>query len=445
MKARVLVVDDDNDVLALLRQALTNDGNEVVVAATATAMWAALEVQRPDVIVLDWRLPDGDGLELVPRLKQRYADVEVIVLTAFGTLDAALQAVKAGAFHFVCKPIEMAGFLLLIQRAFEHRQLNTHTESLQQAVSALSGGASPVFRSPAMRNLLRMVGRVAKSDAPVLITGESGTGKEVIADILHSLSDRADGAFVKVNCAALPRELLESELFGAVRGIHPDAPAEREGLLAQLQHGTMLLDEILELPLDTQSRLLRGLQASEMRAGGSRERPAIDCRIIVSTNRSIQDALAEHRLREDLYYRISAITLHLPPLRDRPEDILPLAALFLRRFAAQAGSGVREFTAAASECLQRFAWPGNVRQLENEVQRAVLVAEGELVEVHDLSIRCPGPADSGGPVTGLAAAERTAILGALRQTSGNKTAAARQLGITRQTLYNKLKQFGLEA
>jgi len=446
MKARVLLVDDDSDVLALLRESLVREAYDVAVADNAAGMRSALEARLPDVVVLDWRLPDGDGIELVRRLKQRHSEVEIIMLTAFGTLDGAVEAVKAGAFHFVSKeqPFQLEAFKLLVQRAIEHRQLSTRAETLQQAVSALSGGASPVFRSPVMKNLLRMVGRVAKSDAPVFITGESGTGKEVIADIVHSLSERAQGAFVKVNCAALPRDLIESELFGAVRGAYTGAHRDREGLFAQAEHGTILLDEISEMPLDTQSKLLRVLQGKEVRPVGSHEHAVIDCRIIASTNRSVPEALAEHKLREDLYYRISTITLHLPPLRDRPEDVLPLANSFLRRFAAQAGSNVRGFTESATDCLQRFDWPGNVRQLENEIQRAVLVAEGDFIDVQDLSIRYEPKGGNGGLVTGLAAMERAAILGALRQSGGNKAAAARQLGITRQTLYNKLRLFGIE-
>lgn len=444
MKAKVLLVDDDAAVLLLMETALARAGHDVATAANAAAMWNAIQARCPDVVVLDMRLPDADGMDLVQKLKQRYSDIEIVMLTGYGTVEAAVEAIKAGAFHFATKPIQLDSLEVLVQRALEHKQLNARVEALQQAVSTLSGGAAPVFRSPAMRNLLRVVARVAPSDAPVFITGESGSGKEVIANLVHTLSARANGPFVKVNCAALPRELIESELFGAVRGAYTGAHANREGLFAQANGGTILLDEISEMHADTQSKLLRVLQAKEVRPVGSVEHCTVDCRIIATTNRPIDQALAEQKLRQDLYYRISTITLHVPPLRDRVEDIVPLATTFLQRFASQAGSRVRGFAPSALDCLQKFNWPGNVRQLENEIQRAVLVSTGDTLELKDLSIPYEQAQASAESLTGLAAMERTAILGALRQTGGNKAAAARQLGITRQTLYNKLKQFGLD-
>jgi DNA-binding NtrC family response regulator len=444
MKPRVLLVDDDPSVLSVMDRALSHAGYDVATAANAAGMWHSIEARCPDVIVLDLRLPDANGLDLVKRLKQNHADVEIVMLTGFGTVEAAVESIKAGAFHFATKPIQLESLELLIQRAFEHKQLNTRVEALQQAVSTLSGGVAPVFRSPAMRNLLRIVARVAPSDAPVFVTGESGVGKEVIANMIHSLSERRDGPFVKVNCAALPRELIESELFGAVRGAYTGANADRQGLFHQAHGGTILLDEISEMPAETQSKLLRVLQTKEVRPVGATEHWTVDCRIIAATNRPIEQALAEQKLRQDLYYRISTITLHVPPLRERREDIVPLANSFLQRFASQANSRVRAFTPAALDCLQKFDWPGNVRQLENEVQRAVLVCTGDVIDINDLSIPYEAVGADGQPLAGLAAMEKNAILGALRQTGGNKAAAARQLGITRQTLYNKLKQFGID-
>jgi len=444
MKANILLVDDDQSVLSVMQIALSRAGHEVATATNAAGMWNAIQARCPDVVVLDLRLPDANGLDLVQNLKQRYADVEIIMLSGFGTVETAVEAIKAGAFHFATKPIQLESLQLLVQRAFEHKQLNARVEALQQAVSTLSGSIAPVFRSSQMRNLLRVVSRVAPSDAPVFVTGESGTGKEVIANLVHSLSGRANGPFVKVNCAALPRELIESELFGAMRGAYTGAHADREGLFTQAHGGTILLDEISEMPSDTQSKLLRVLQVKEVRPVGATEHSAVDCRIIATTNRPIDQALAEHKLREDLYYRISTITLHVPPLRERPDDVVPLANAFLQRFASQADSPVRAFSPAALDCLQKFQWPGNVRQIENEIQRAVLVCTGDVVDINDLSIPYEQSGALSSPLVGLAAMERTAILGALRQTGGNKAAAARQLGITRQTLYNKLKQFGLD-
>jgi len=294
-----------------------------------------------------------------------------------------------------------------------------------------------------MRNVLHLVERIASSDASVLLTGESGTGKEVIADLLHSLSARPEGPLVKVNCAALPRELIESELFGTVKGAYTGAHVDREGLFKQAQGGAIMLDEIIEMPLDTQSKLLRVLQEKEYRPVGGKTSQKADCRILATTNRKVEEAIHANRLREDLFYRISALTVHLSPLRERKEDILPLANVFLRRFAAQAGRNITGLSPEAAEALDRFDWPGNVRQLENQVQRAVLMTEGDVVQVSDLSIsRRPG-AKGDSDLRGLQALEKNAVLRALEQTGGNKAAAARELGVTRQTLYNKMKHYGL--
>ncbi len=444
MKPRVLLVDDDEAVLSVLSIALTRQDHEVATAKDAAAMWNAIAARCPDVVVMDRRLPDADGVELVEEIKLRYSGIQVIILTGHGSLDAAVNAIKAGAFHFAAKPIELDGFCLLVQRAFEHKQLAERAETLHQAVSTLGGETTPLFRSSAMRHLLRVAGRVAASEAPVFIAGESGTGKEVIANVVHSLSGRASKPFIKVSCAALIPDLIESGLSGVVTVAHTEGHAHRDSLFAQAQDGTILFDEISEIPADTQSTLLRVLQTNSARPGDSHERALAKCRIIATTNRQIDRALAEHKIREDLYYRISTVMLHVPPLRQRPEDIVPLANAFLRRFAAQAGADVRAISDAALECLRRFEWPGNVRQLENEIQRAVLVAEGDTVEVKDLSIPYEQSHNGAIPATGLAAMERTAVIGALRQTGGNKAAAARQLGITRQTLYNKLRDYGLE-
>lgn len=444
MKLKILLVDDDASVLSVIEKALSYGGYSVTTATSASAMWQAIEASHPDIIVLDMRLPDANGLDLVKQIKQKDPDIEIIMLTGFGTIETAVEATKAGAFHFATKPIQLESLESLIQRAAEHKQLSTRVEALQKAVSTLSAGTAPIFRSAAMRNLMRMVTRIAPSDAPVFITGESGAGKEVIANLVHQLSDRREGPYVKVNCAALPRELIESELFGAVRGAYTGAHTDREGLFHQAHGGTILLDEISEMPPDIQTKLLRVLQTREVRPVGALEHRTVDCRIIATTNRDIQRALAEQRLRQDLYYRISTITLHVPPLRERREDIIPLAKAFLERFASQAGSRVRGFTPAALACLEKYDWPGNVRQLENEVQRAVLVCTGDMVDLKDLSIPYEPQSGEEQPLSGLEAMERNAILGALRQTGGNKAAAARQLGITRQTLYNKLKHFGIE-
>jgi transcriptional regulator with PAS, ATPase and Fis domain len=278
-----------------------------------------------------------------------------------------------------------------------------------------------------------------------LITGESGTGKEVIAYLIHNLSPRNKGPLIKINCAALPRELIESELFGSVKGAFTGANVDREGLFRQAEGGTLLLDEISEMPIDTQSKLLRVLQEKEVRPVGGRSSYKSDCRIIAATNRQTEDAIKAGKLREDLYYRISAISVHLPPLRERREDILPLATAFLKRFDAQAGRNLSGFSPPASEALRAFDWPGNVRQLQNEIQRAVLMSEGTTINESDLSIAAQASAKANPDLTLMEAMERNAILQMLKDTGGNKLETAKRLGIGRQTLYNKIKMYGIEA
>jgi transcriptional regulator with PAS, ATPase and Fis domain len=289
------------------------------------------------------------------------------------------------------------------------------------------------------------VRRVATSDVSILITGESGTGKEVIADLLHTSSARASGPLIKINCAALPRELIESELFGSVKGAFTGAHTDREGLFRQAEGGTLLLDELSEMPIDTQSKLLRVLQEKEVRPVGGRTSYKTDCRIIAATNRKPEEAIRDGKLREDLFYRISAVSVHLPPLRERREDILPLATLFLKRFAAQANRDIAGYSPEAAERLRSFDWPGNVRQLQNEVQRAVLLCEGKMVESMDLSITAvASEAGADTSFTLLEGVERNTIVQMLKETGGNKLETAKRLGIGRQTLYNKIKAYGIE-
>jgi DNA-binding NtrC family response regulator len=437
------VVDDDDGTRELLGELLGRDTYEVVEAGNGVALRALYGRARPDVVLLDWRLPDADGIELLPELKQRWPETQVIILTGYATFDAAVDAVKHGAFHFLSKPFQPESLQLLVQRACEHKHLQERTTVLERALSTLQGRQPAVFSSPAMGAILRLVERIAGSDAPVLITGESGTGKEVVADLVHVLSPRAAEPFVKVNCAALPRELIESELFGAIKGAYTGAHADREGLFREAGSGTILLDEISEMPLDTQAKLLRVLQERSFRPVGGKTKQSVDCRVLASTNRRIDEALREGRLREDVYYRISAVTVHLPPLRERREDILPLATTFLRRFGAQAGRAINGFTEEAARVLREADWPGNVRQLENEIQRAVLFCDTSVITVGDLSIGVPADAPTGAPPTTIEAMERQMIIEALRRHQGNRTAAARELGIDASTLFRRIRSLGL--
>jgi len=450
MKSKVLVVDDDAGVRELLSTML-GDYYDVTQAESGAALRKALGDTQPDLVVLDVNLQDDNGLDLLPQMKKRWPDTEVIVLTGQATLEMALEAGRLGAYNFLTKPFEIQKLIADVKCAIDRKQQTEENTSLRRALETMSGAASPIFRSASMQQVVRTVERIAPSDATVLITGESGTGKEVISDLVHALSTRSKGRMLKINCAAIPRELIESELFGSVKGAFTGAHADRDGYFRQADGGTLFLDEISEMPIDVQSKLLRVLQDQEVRPVGSKNSYKTNCRIIAATNRKPEDAIRDGKLREDLFYRISALSVHLPPLRERRDDIMPLANAFLKRFAAQASRDVRGFKPDAIERLTAFDWPGNIRQLQNEVQRAVLLSEGDEVAAADLSIAESRASASATPApeldpsfTLLEGVERNAIILTLKETHGNKLETAKRLGIGRQTLYNKIKAYGIE-
>jgi DNA-binding NtrC family response regulator len=446
MKAKILIVDDEADIRNLLTAVLDNY-YDVAEAGSGAALQKTFSQEQPDVILLDVKLPDAHGLDLLPQIKKRWPDTEVIVLSGQGTITMAVEAGRRGAFNFLSKPFENEKLLADVKCAIERKEQTEENSTLRRALETMSGTASPIFRSAAMQEVVHTVERIAPSDVAILITGESGTGKEVIADLLHALSPRCKNRIIKINCAALPRELIESELFGSVKGAFTGAHTDREGLFRQAEGGTLFLDEISEMPIDTQSKLLRVLQDQEVRPVGGKTSYKTNCRIVAATNRNPEEAIKDGKLREDLYYRISAISVHLPPLRERRDDIMPLANAFLKRFAAQANRVIHGFAPDAMDRLTAFDWPGNIRQLQNEVQRAVLLNEGNEVVGADLSMTNvkAGPSDSGDTnFTLLEGVERNAIVQTLKETGGNKLETAKRLGIGRQTLYNKIKGYGIE-
>ena len=442
-----MVVDDAADIRELLGTVL-KDNYEVTEAKSGADLKQSFSQEQPDVVLLDLKLPDADGIDLLPQIKKQWPETEVIVLTGNATFEAAVEATKRGAYHFLNKPFDTQGLLVTVERAIEHKAQNEENSTLRKALSTVTAsGSSPVFQSSSMQNVVRTVERVAPSDVSILITGESGSGKEVIADLIHALSPRSKGKIIKINCAALPRELIESELFGSVKGAFTGAHADREGLFRQAEGGTLFLDEISEMPIDTQSKLLRVLQDQEVRPVGGKVSYKTNCRLVAATNRKTEEAIKDGKLREDLFYRISAISVHLPPLRERREDIMPLANAFLKRFVAQANRPIRGFTQEAVDRLTAFEWPGNVRQLQNEIQRAVLLCETGDIDSTDLSITSVKQETEAGQDTNftlLEGVERNAIVQMLKETGGNKLETAKRLGIGRQTLYNKIKAYGIE-
>jgi DNA-binding NtrC family response regulator len=445
MKAKIMIVEDAEGIREMVGTFLQRAEYEPLPKANAAELLASFSGEQPDVVLLDLGLPDINGMELLPKIKKQWPDTEVIILTGSGTDDKMKEAKKLGAYYFLAKPFDSEILLLLVENALEVRWKNQATDSLRQALATMCGGESPIFQSQPMKAAVRTVERVAPSDVSILITGESGTGKEVIADLIHTSSPRNKGPLIKINCAALPRELIESELFGSVKGSFTGSTGDREGLFRLAEGGTLLLDEISEMPIDTQSKLLRVLQEKEVRPVGGRTSYKTDCRILAATNRPTEEAIKAGKLREDLFYRIGAITIHLPPLRDRREDIVPLAVAFLKRFSAQSGRNISGFSDAAREALRSFDWPGNVRQLQNEIQRAVLMCEGATVEEKDLSILASAASQENPDLTLMEAMERNTILQMLKETNGNKLETAKRLGIGRQTLYNKIKMYNIEA
>lgn len=446
MRPKVLIVDDEDGLRAHLRTILQENGFDVAESANGAAVKQYLEANSSDVILLDLKLPDCDGLELLPLIRRLTPDAEIIILTGYATLESAVNAIKLGAYDYLQKPFDPKRLIRSIECALEHRFLTGQTSVLRQALLTVSSGVSPLFVSPAMKEIVKTVEKVAPTDVPVFITGESGTGKEIIADLIHALSNRVKYPFMKINCAALPRELIESELFGSVKGAYTGAIADREGIFMSAHQGTILLDEISEMPIETQSKLLRVLQDKEIRPIGGKNSYKVDVRIIAATNRRVDEAIQSGKLREDLYYRISTVTISVPPLRDRREEIIPLANLFLKRFSAQSGRTFQGFTREAQELLVSYNWPGNVRQLQNEIQRAVLIAEGPLIDSKDLltgvtmSLKTEQPTG----LTLMQTIERNAIIQALKECKGKKALAAKKLGIGRQTLYNKIKEYSIE-
>jgi DNA-binding NtrC family response regulator len=452
MKGKVLIVDNDESWRTVLKAHLEMhyDTSE---AESSAALQRAFAQEQPDVILLDVDLGDSNGLDEIPAIKKNWPDTQVIVLTgAFSDADAvsvAVEATKRGAINFFRKGASFDREKLVadIDNALERRRHNEEAVVLRRALETMSGAPSPIFQSKEMRDVVRTIERIAPSDVTVLITGESGSGKEVIADLVHAFSPRSKNRIIKINCAALPRELIESELFGSVKGAFTGAHSDREGLFRQAEGGTLFLDEISEMPVDTQSKLLRVLQDQEVRPVGGKTAYKTNCRIVAATNRRPEEAIKDGKLREDLYYRISAISVHLPPLRERREDIMPLANAFLKRFASQANRVLRGYSPAAVERLTNFDWPGNVRQLQNEVQRAVLLCEGDQIEAQDLSVAKSRSVEEDTQDTNftlLEGVERNAIVQMLKETGGNKLETAKRLGIGRQTLYNKIKAYGID-
>jgi two-component system response regulator HydG len=450
MSAKVLVIDDDRAMCETLEAVLTGHGNSVSWRTRADEAQALLASEDFDVVITDIQLGDSNGLDLCRHIGENRPNTPVIVITAFGDMKSAVAALRAGAYDFRTKPVDMTALAHGVDRAVQHRHLREEVVRLKEAAGTDRAVGHLVGESPAMKRVYDLISRVANTSASVLITGESGTGKELIARALHSESDRRDKPFVAINCAAVPANLLESELFGHVKGAFTDAHSGRRGLFEQASGGTIFLDEIGEMPTDMQPKLLRVLQERKVRPVGGNTEIAFDTRVIAATNRDLETQVDAGTFREDLYYRLNVVQIHSPPLRARGNDLLTLAQHFVERVAARTGKPVRGLSSDAARKLLEYDWPGNVRQLENSIERAVTLTRFEQITTDDLpeKIRDHQPSKlvlvdyDAEHLLSLDELERRYIERVLKTVSDNKTRAAKLLGLDRRTLYRKLERYG---
>src|SRR5256885_4447088 len=456
---RIHIIDDEGPMLVTLEGLLGRHGFETETASTAAAGLKALKNKASSLVLLDLQLPDAPGLEMLDQIKAERPETQVIILTAHDTLNNAIESIKRGAFHFISKPYAPEELLSLVEKALEKQSLLRETQTLRKKTEELEKRLelaetrfTPVFKSKSMQEIEELINAMAPSEANALVTGESGVGKEIIANLVHSRSRRADKPMVKLNCAAFPQTMIEGELFGYVKGAFTGAMNDFPGMIAEASGGTLFLDEISDMPADLQTRFLRVLQEREYRSLGSTRMSKATFRVITATNRPVAQALAENRLRSDLYYRINTFQIEVPPLRERKEDIPPLVTTFVQRFAAQLGKAEPTITPEAFQKLLDYSWPGNVRELQNAIEYAVVLARNDIIGIKELPAEIqlppalqttPAPARRSG-VASLDHMERETILQALTQTHGNKKKAAELLGIQRPTLYNKMKRYAIE-
>jgi len=443
-EATILVVDDEQIQRAILAEVLREEGYQVVEAADGATALQRVNGGGIDLILTDVRMPGISGEELLAKVREERPHLPVLLITAHDTVEQAVAAMQAGAFSYIPKPINLDGLLVQVQRALEHRRLAEELEALRSAVGEAPDLPEVVAESPAMRAVLSEAARVAPRRTTVLITGESGTGKEVVARAIHALSDRAEAPFVAVNCAALPETLLESELFGHEAGAFTGAAQRHIGRFEQASSGTLFLDEIGDLPMPVQVKLLRALQERTIERLGSNASIAVDVRLIAATHRDLAAAIREGGFREDLYYRLNVVALHLPPLRHRRPDIPTLVDHLLERINRENDTAITGVSREALEAFLRYPWPGNVRELGNVLERAVVLTRGQVIHLDDLpsTIRAPSekaPAGNGS----LADSERAAIVAALAAAHGNRSVAADRLGIHRNTLRRKIRELGI--
>ncbi|MGA2858011.1 MAG: sigma-54 dependent transcriptional regulator [Candidatus Sulfotelmatobacter sp.] len=448
----LLIVDDERSVREACREVAMSLGFAALVADSAEHAYRLLDTQAFDAVLLDLRLPGAGGLEALRRIKERRPDAIVIVVTGYGTVQSAVQAMKNGAYDYVTKPFSVDELKLLLERVASHLKLRSENRLLREKVKSKQGFGGIVGRSPEMEKLYRIIAKAANSVHPVLILGESGTGKEMVARSIHYCGPFRDKPFIPVDCGSLVPTLIESELFGHVKGAFTGANQAKDGLMAMAEGGTIFLDEVGELPVDLQAKLLRAIQEKEIRPVGSTRRVAINVRILAATNRDLEQAVMQGAFRRDLYFRLNVLSLRIPALRERRQDVPLLIAHFLERMAHSSGQE-KTLDDTALKALLAYDWPGNVRELENCLERTYAFTSGPLIQLTDLPREIanlpappsvPGNGNGHGKIIPMAEPEKRTILGAIAELNGDKLQAARLLGIGKTTLYRKLKDYSAE-
>ncbi|MGE5175919.1 MAG: sigma-54-dependent transcriptional regulator [Hyphomicrobiales bacterium] len=446
-RGSILVVEDDVEMRSLLEDELREASFDVRTAGDGSEALEVLTRAEVDVVVTDLQMPGLRGQDLLAEVRVREPELPVVIITAFGSIESAVLAMQTGAYHYIPKPFRMEQLLLTVENALRERRLLQDLER-RRGVSA-QGRTALVAESPSMRRVLETIGRAAAVDTPFLLLGESGTGKEMLARALHAESPRREHPFLAINCAAIPETLLESQLFGYRRGAFTDAREDRRGLFQAAEGGTIFLDEIGDMPLLLQGKLLRVLQEREVHPLGAAAPVRVDVRIVAATHRDLETLAASDRFRRDLYYRLNVIGVRIPPLRERPEDLIPLAAHFLEKHGARLHREGATLLPEALALLRAYPWPGNVRELENVIERALVLGRKDAIGPEDLPATLRGTAGAvttgGVPPASLAEMEREHILRTLRAAGGNRAAAARILALDRKTLYRKLKLYGIQS
>ncbi len=447
-KNTLLIVEDEAIQREALEAHLQEEGYQVLTAATVEAAKSIAALKALDGVVTDFNLPDGEGIDLLKHIKSINPEIPVIMITAYGSVDRAVEAMRAGAYDYQTKPINIDELLMILKRALEHKNLVSENMRLREALQERFTAKGMVAASPKMQEVLNLAGRVASSKASVLIRGESGTGKEVIARTIHYASPRRDKPFVAFNAAALSPTLIESELFGHEKGAFTGADRARDGRFVQANGGTLFIDEIGDIPVELQTKFLRVLQENYVERLGGHQTIPIDIRIVAATNKDLETMMKNGSFREDLFYRLNVVSLHLPPLRDRKADLLPLCDMFIEKFASENQKEITGFTKEAFDAVMKYDFPGNVRELENMIERAVILARDDHITLNDLP---PNVFDStqerplsigdGGLDKQVEALEKHLIITALRKAGGNQSKAARELEISERKLRYKLQKY----